>query len=183
MDRYVHHELRSVSTALAVVALCVPVTVSVHGAPVGSSGLPLFMAALIAFVALFTLAQATRIRWIGRVQDFEAAAPLAEPPTERSLLRRPLNPWLFAVLAAGTLGTALAWEPMAALFPLWLALAWSGQAGLAADWERRNGKILWRGHDPEKPWLLSATDSNRQRWTARVTNSPSGSGSSGSTAS
>lgn len=170
MDRYVHHELRSVITASAVVAVCVPITVSVHGGPVGSTGVPLFVAALIAFVTLFTLAQATRIKWIGRVPDFESAVALEEPPAESSLLRRPVNPWLFAVMGAGTLGTALAWDPMAALFPLWLALAWLGQAGLAADWERRNGRTLWRGHDPDRPWLLSATDSNRQRWTARVTN-------------
>ncbi|MBC2901300.1 hypothetical protein [Streptomyces cupreus] len=155
MDRYVHHELRSVITVLAVSAVCIPATVGAHGAPVSAMGLPLFLTGLIGFATLFTLAQATRIKWLSEVLDFEAAVPLEEPPPETSLLRRPVNPWLFVTMTAGTLGVAFAWEPAASLFPLWLALAWLGQAGLAADWERRHGKVLWRGHDPDKPWRLS----------------------------
>ncbi|WAZ23555.1 hypothetical protein STRCI_004903 [Streptomyces cinnabarinus] len=157
MDRYVHHELRSVITVLAAVAVCAPVTAAVHGTLIDSGDLSLFLAGLIGFAVLFTLAQASRIKWLSEVLDFEAAVPLEEPPPEVSLLRHPVNPWLLAVMTAGTLGTALAWEPAAALFPLWLALAWLGQAWLAVNWERGNGKVLWRGHDPDKPWRLSVS--------------------------
>ncbi|MDT9697849.1 hypothetical protein [Streptomyces sp. P17] len=157
MDRYVHHELRSVFSALAVAAVCVPVTGVARGALVSASGLPLFLLGLIAFATVFTLLQSTRIKWLSEVLDFEAAVPLEEPPAETPLRRRPVNPWLFTMMTAATLGFAFALDPAAALFPLWLALAWLGQAYLAVNWERRHGKTLWRGHDPDKPWRLSVS--------------------------
>ncbi|MGW0910730.1 hypothetical protein ACWD1Z_03105 [Streptomyces sp. NPDC002784] len=157
MDRYVHHELRSVGTASATVAVCVPVTAGVHGAPLDAGGLGLFAAALLGFAVLCTLAQASRIRWLSEVLDFEAAEPLATPPAAAPLLRHPVNWWLFTVMTAGTLGAALAWEPVAAVFPLWPAAAWLGQAWLADGWERRHGKVLWRGHDPDRPGRLAVS--------------------------
>ncbi|MEV0170723.1 hypothetical protein AB0I00_06290 [Streptomyces sp. NPDC050803] len=157
MDRHVHHELRSAITALTVAAICAPLTVNVHGTLFGPGGLHLFLAGLIGFPVLLTLLQATRIKWIGEIGDFETAVALPEPPAEKSLLRHPLNPWLFAMMTPVTLGLAFAWEPATALLPLWPALAWLGRAWLAAEWERRHHKTLWRGHNPEKPWRLSLT--------------------------
>jgi hypothetical protein len=156
MDRYVHHELRSVYTALAALAVSLAVTSGVRGAPMTAYGAGTFALALIAFTVVFTLLGATRLKWVGEIRDFESAVPLETAPAHGiSLRRHPLNWWLFTVMSVPTFVLAIAWEPWIALLPLWPTLAWLGQAWLAADWERRNGKVLWRGHDTDAPWKLS----------------------------
>lgn len=156
MDRYIHHQLRSVYTALAALAVSVAVTSGVRGAPLTAYGVGWFALGLVAFTVVYTLLGATRLKWVGDLRDFESAAPLEHPPTnDVSLRRRPLNWWLFTVMSVPTFTLAIAWEPWIALLPLWSAVAWLGQVWLAADWERKNGKVLWRGHDEDAPWKLS----------------------------
>ncbi|MBD0839151.1 hypothetical protein [Streptomyces sp. TRM68416] len=104
MDRHVHHELRWSVTALTVSASCAPLTVNVHGTLFSPGGLHLFLAGLVGLPALLTLLQATHIKWVGGMRDFETAVALAAPRAEKSLLRRPLNPWLFAIMAPVTPG-------------------------------------------------------------------------------
>ncbi|MFF4272995.1 hypothetical protein [Streptomyces sp. NPDC001536] len=163
MDRYVHHELRAVYTAFAALAVCVPVTVGVRGAPMTAYGVGRFALGLIAFTVVFTLLGATRLKWVGEIRDFESAVPLEQPPTAVvSLRRRPLNWWLLPVMLVPTLVLAIAYAPWIALLPLWSALVWLGQAWLAAGWERRNGKVLWRGHDTDAPWKLSYSPAVRE---------------------
>lgn len=158
MDRYVHHELRSVYTALAALAVSLAVTSGVRGAPLTAFGAGLFVTVMLAFTVISTLLHATRIKGIGELRDFESAVLLEQAPADEvSLRRHPLNWWLFTVMAVSTLALALAYEPWIALLPLWPALAWLGQAWLAAEWERRNGKVLWRGHDTDAPWKLSVS--------------------------
>ncbi|MCX5050464.1 hypothetical protein [Streptomyces sp. NBC_00474] len=157
MDRYVHHELRSVYSALVALAVCVPVTTGVRGAPLTAGGLGMFVTCGLAFTVVSTLLHASRVKWFGEVRDFERAVPLDQAPPAVSLRTHPLNTWLLAAMLVPTLALAIAWEPWVALLPLWAALPWLGQAWLAADWERRNGKALWRGHDHDAPWKLSVT--------------------------
>jgi hypothetical protein len=164
MDRYVHHELRSVYTALAALAVSLAVTGGVRGAPMTAYGAGRFALGMIAFTVVFTLLGATRLKWVGEIRDFEAAVPLETAPAEVvSLRRHPLNWWLFTVMSVSTPVFAVAWEPWIALLPLWPALSWLGQAWLAADWERRNGKVLWRGYDTDAPWKLSYSPGGSRR--------------------
>ncbi|MEU6377601.1 hypothetical protein [Streptomyces sp. NPDC046909] len=156
MDRYVHHELRSVYTALAALAVSLAATSGVHGAPMTAYGVGRFALGLVAFAVVCTLLGATRLKWVGEIRDFEAAIPLPEAPAKSIGLRRhPLNWWLFTVMTVPTLVLAIAWAPWIALLPLWPALAWLGQIWLAVDWERRNGRVLWRGADSDAPWKLA----------------------------
>lgn len=169
MDRYVHHELRSVYTALAALAISVTATSGVRGAPLTAFGLGWFLMAMLAFTVVYTLLGATRLKWVGEIRDFEAAVPLEEAPAGVSLRRHPLNWWLFVVMLVPSFALALAWEPWVALLPLWSALAWSGQAWLAVDWERKHGRVLWRGHDQNAPWKLSYSPGRTSQGTARRT--------------
>ncbi|MGW5633271.1 hypothetical protein [Streptomyces sp. NPDC003832] len=155
MERYVHRELRTAVAAFAAVAVSAPVTFAVRGELVDPGAVPFFTLGLIACAAVAT--QLSRFKWLSRVLGFETAQPLEGPPPRASLRRRPLHVGLFAVMTALTLGVALAWEPLVALTPLWLGTMWLGEAGLAATWERANGKVLWRGHDREEPWRLSVS--------------------------
>ncbi|MEV5438602.1 hypothetical protein AB0K80_21680 [Streptomyces sp. NPDC052682] len=53
-----------------------------------------------------------------------------------------------------TLGTVAA-VPWVLLVPVWSALDWLGEAAVVAHRERRNGRLLWRGHVTSRPWELS----------------------------
>ncbi|WP_405670932.1 hypothetical protein [Streptomyces sp. NBC_01530] len=131
-----------------------PVTTGVRGAPLTAGGLGTFVTCGLAFTVVSTLLHASRVRWFGEVRGFEEAASLDQAPLAVPLRTHPLNAWLLAVMLVPTLALAIAWV---ALLPLWAALPWLGQAWLAAGWERRNGKVLWRGHDQDAPWKLSVS--------------------------
>lgn len=169
MDRYVHHELRSVYTASAALAISVAVTAGVRGALMTAFGLGRFLLCMVGFTVVHTLLGATRLKWVGEIGDYEAAVPLeAAPENAVSLRRRPLNWWLLTAMLVPTVVFAIAWEPWIALLPLWWVLAWSGQAWLVADWERRHGRVLWRGHDEDAPWRLSYSPGPTSRRSAPV---------------
>lgn len=155
MDRYVHHQLRAVYTAFAALVICVAVTSGVRGELMTSYGVGWFALGVVAFPVVFTLLAATRLKWVGDIRDFETAVSLEETPDGVSLRRHPVNWWLFTVMLVPTLALAIGYAEWIALLPLWSALISLGQVWVAADWERKNGKVLWRGHDTDAPWKLS----------------------------
>ncbi|MDN0195170.1 hypothetical protein [Streptomyces sp. S.PNR 29] len=162
MVRYVHDELRDVFSALAASAVNVAVMVSVRGfSPVRPSGLALLAGLALAFLAVYTLLRSSRLKWFSGVKQFEAAVPVEDTdaalPTGDSLRRHPIGLRLFAACVAMTLPLALLWDSWMAVFPLWPALAWLGRAVVCARWERRHGRLVWRGHLPEEPWELSVS--------------------------
>jgi len=174
MVRYVDHQLRSVFSALAAALVSWAGYCAVRGIPEfrtsqAASGFGM----LLAFVLLWTLLKASRIKHVSEVRAFEAAVPLPDPDTEPpptgSLRRHPLYPPLFVGLAVFTLAISLFWEPTCAIVPLWLTLDWLGETALGVIRERRHGRRLWRGHQPDAPYRLSysphpsPTDSNRHR--------------------
>jgi hypothetical protein len=160
MERYVHVELRAVFSAVAAAVAGMAVTGGVRGFPsvsVREAGSLIVL--VLAFETAFTLLKASRLRWFSEVRDYEAAVPVAETgaalPADASLRHRPFS---VRVLVGGlVVGVAvgLLWEPWVPLLLLWAAVDWLGQAGLAARWERRHGRVLWQGHDSDEPWRLS----------------------------
>ncbi|MFC8140428.1 hypothetical protein ACFUKV_01455 [Streptomyces paradoxus] len=162
MDRLVHHELRAVVSVLAATAVALTTVGLVRGfsAPSEPGRLGLYAGGVLAFLLLWTLLKATRLKWVGEVRDFEEATPVegtGRPlPTERFLRDQPFSPRLCVLYLLFTVPLSL-WEPWAAVLPLWSALDWLGQAAIAAHWERRNGLVLWRGRVESRPWELSVS--------------------------
>ncbi|MET9526340.1 hypothetical protein [Streptomyces coeruleorubidus] len=162
MDRLVHHELRAVVSVLAAMAVALTTVGLVHGfsAPSEPGRLGLYVAAVLAWIVVWTLLKATRIKWFSEVRDFEKAVPVEESgavlPTERFLRDQPFSPRLFVLYLLFAVPLSL-WEPLAALLPLWSALDWLGKAAVVAHWERGHGLLLWRGHVASRPWELSVS--------------------------
>ncbi|MHC3468362.1 hypothetical protein ACYF6T_06585 [Streptomyces sp. 7R007] len=149
-----HHELWAVAAVLAGAAAG-----AVAGAGTGEAsairagtvaGAAVF---LLAFLALTVLVRASRIRGVGVAREFEAARHLGDghPPPRRSRPGPRLVPLL---LFTGLLAYFLD-DTGAVMVPLVLALDWLGKAALAARWERRRGRRLWRdprGGHPSRLW-------------------------------
>jgi hypothetical protein len=159
MDRYVHHQLRAVVSILAAAAVAAAVVGVVRGFPPPKMNGLLLAALLLVLVVVSTLLKATRIKWVSEVRDFEAAVPLEDTdvvlPTNRFLRDQPFSPKLFVLYLVSTV--LMFWEPWVVLIPLGSALDWLGQAAVAARWERRHGKVVWRGRVRSSPWELSVS--------------------------
>ncbi|MET9680258.1 hypothetical protein [Streptomyces coeruleorubidus] len=162
MDRLVHHELRAVVSVLAATAVTLTTVGLVRGfsAPPEPGRLGLYTAAVLAWIVVWTLLKATRIKWFSEVREFEKAVRLdgTDPAlaTERFLRDRPFSPRMFVLYTLFAVPLAL-WEPLTAVIPLWSAVDWLGQAAVAARWERKHGLLLWRGHVDSRPWELSVS--------------------------
>ncbi|MEU6176624.1 hypothetical protein [Streptomyces coeruleorubidus] len=162
MDRLLHHELRAAVSAFAAIAVALTAMGLVRGlsAPDQPGRLGLYVVGLLAFLVVWTLLKATRIKWFSEVRSFEKAVPVEDLdvalPTERLLRDQPYSLRLFVLYLALALPLSF-WEPWSLGVLLWSALDWLGQAALIAHWERRNGLLLWRGHVESRPWELSVS--------------------------
>lgn len=162
MDRYVHAELRDASSAFTgtVVSMAVFAWVGGH-LPIRPHGLPLVIGIGLAYVAASALLRGSWLKRFSSVREFDAAPRLedtgAAPPAGVSLRRRPFNPGVLGFTVAFALPVALFWEPVLIVVPPRLASDWPARALVAARWERRNGLVLWRGHDPDEPGRLSVS--------------------------
>lgn len=76
-------------------------------------------------------------------------------PTNGFLRDQPFSRKLFVLYLVFSL--PMFWEPWVVLIPLGSALDWLGQAAVAAHWERRHGKVVWRGRVHSSPWELSVS--------------------------
>ncbi|NEC92240.1 hypothetical protein G3I71_42205 [Streptomyces sp. SID12501] len=160
MDRLVHHELRASLAALLAVVVSAVVVGLVRGFPSVRIGdrLASSIAALLAFWVLIELLKATRIKWFGEVRDFDAATPVDPEtvlPIEDFWHDRPVGLGLLPMMLVPTLVLALFWEPWMCLMPLLWGLEMAAKAARVAHWERKNGRVLWRGRVVSQPWELS----------------------------
>lgn len=160
MDRLVHHELRACLAALLVIVVNAVVVGLVRGFPSVriDDRAALGIAGMLAIWALFTLLEGTRIEWFGEVRNYDAATPLAPDtvlPPENFWHDRPVATRLLPLILVPTLALALFWEPWMCLMPLVLCLERAAKAAQVAHWERRNGRVLWRGRVEGSPWELS----------------------------
>lgn len=176
MDRLVHHELRCSLAALVTVAINVVVVGVVRGfSSVSFDGAARLVGGVLAVVVLFKLLKATPIKWFGEVRDFDAAAPVAPEtalPTEDFWHDHPVNWQFMPVLLVPTLAVALIWEPWFAVMPLWMAVDWALQAALIVYWERKRGRVLWRGRVRSMPWELAYSPVSPPPPTRTATDAP-----------
>jgi hypothetical protein len=175
MVRYVHFELRAAIAAAAALAVTAVVLCAVHGLPElpGTWWRP--VAVVVVVVALWTPVKASRLRWVGRARAYEAAVPLADPPTgDDSLRRRPLSPRVFVGFLGVSVTLSLLWEPFVTLVVMWQGLSWLSEGLIAARWERRHGVLLWQGHDEDEPWQLSCSPLSPRPPTRTATDAPAG---------
>ncbi|WP_371661088.1 hypothetical protein [Streptomyces sp. NBC_00280] len=177
MDRLVHHELRAFLTALLAVAVSAVVVGLVRGFPAVriSDRSAQTLAGFLAIWALFTFLENTRIKWFGEVRDFDAATPLAPEtvlPTEDFWHDRPVQPGFLLVLVVPTLGMAFFMGSWMCLAPLVVGLGWAAKAARVAHWERKNGRVLWRGRVGSRPWELSCSQAGPRTPARTATDAP-----------
>ncbi|GGL75072.1 hypothetical protein GCM10010129_18500 [Streptomyces fumigatiscleroticus] len=145
-----YRELRSTSTLSAVAAVSTAVTAAVRGLPPVPEEAGAVAAVVVAFQVLRLLRLLVPVRQSWKVRQFDAAPPLPDENTVTgdSLARHPVVPELSFFFLLLLLAPALLWWPWWCwLFPAWLVTDWLGEAAPAALWERRNGKVLWRGEN------------------------------------
>lgn len=162
MIRYVHHQLMGVVSAVCASALSAPVAFGVRGElPVVDDTVRKVALVVVGCGLLFGLLEASRLRWIGLVRDFDEAVPLKDPetvlPADYSVGPLLFNWRFLPVMLVPALVIGLAVNPWLTLAPLAMAMDWLIRAGIAASWERKHAALLWREHIQSVPWELSYT--------------------------
>ncbi|MBK3570713.1 hypothetical protein [Streptomyces sp. MBT62] len=157
MVRFVHHELMAAVAWLSGIAVGLTAAVVRGSGPVRGEALAQAVAVVIGFAVLLTLVHASGLKHVSHKRDFETAVAL--PSDVRLPRRNPLHllfhlPYLLLFLAPGVL--ALFWLDSSFLMAL-LATDWLGRAAAAVRWERRHGRLVWRGYIHDEPWQLAYT--------------------------
>ncbi|MFC9245638.1 hypothetical protein ACFT7S_16920 [Streptomyces sp. NPDC057136] len=150
------------TTAVCASAMSAPMAFGVRGVlPVVSETVQTVILIVVGCSVLCGLLEASRLKWISVVRDFDEAVPLQDPetvlPAEYDVGRFLVNWGFLPVLLVPALVMGLAVNPWLALAPLGIALDWLMRAGIAARWERKNAALLWREHIQSRPWELSYT--------------------------
>jgi hypothetical protein len=168
MGRYVHQELLAALAMLAGIAVGVAVAVEVRDEdPMSGRGVAVTAAFAVAYLVATALLRSSRLKWFGKVREFDAAVPRpgADTPADRGYYVRMLVLFVLAAAFTSYLGFAV-------FIPLMLGLNWLIQGAVAARWERRNGKVLWRGYRRDEPWKLSYTSASPSPVTRTATDGP-----------
>lgn len=162
MIRYVHHQLMGVTSAVCASVMSAPVAFGVHGAPPVADDTVRTVILVVAGCGLLCgLLEASPLRGVGLVREFDGAVPLKDPgatvPADYSLGPLLFNWPFLPVMLVPALAVGLAVNPWLSLAPLALGLDWLMRAGIAARWERKHAALLWREHIQSRPWELSYT--------------------------
>ncbi|QNE78944.1 hypothetical protein F0344_34040 [Streptomyces finlayi] len=151
-----------VTSAVCAVAVSAPAAFGVRGVlPVADDTVRTVILLVVGCGLLCGLLEASPLRRVGLVRDFDAAVPLKDPegvlPADYSLGPLLFN-WRFVpVMVVPALVVGLTVNPWLALAPLTMALDWLMRAAIAARWERKHAALLWREHIQSTPWELSYT--------------------------
>ena len=169
MGRYVHQELLAALAMLAGIAVGVAVAVGVRDEEsIRGGGLAVTAALAVAFLVVSALLRSSRLKWVGEVREFEAAAPKPGAdamPRDRVHYVRMAGLFALAAVFTSYLGDAVA-------VPLVMGLDWLTKGVVGARWERENGRVLWRGYNRDEPWKLSYSPVSPTRATRTATDGP-----------
>jgi len=155
MVRYVHHELWAAALILAGVAGGWAAAVGTgQSPPVRSGAIGLLITFALGFLVLSTLVRATRLKRVGRLGKFEAAAPVPDTDPSR---RTALAPRMLGLLLLSALCVFVLRDVAIVVVPLAMGLDWLGKAVVAVGWERGNGRRLWLSPDSDGPSALLCT--------------------------
>jgi hypothetical protein len=171
MIRYVRHEVWSAALVLGGVAAG---WASAAGAglkpPVRGGAVGVLITFALGFLVLSTLVRASRLKWAGRIREFEAAAPL--PDTERPRPRTAFAPRLLTLVLLPALCVFVIRDTAIVAASLMVGLDWLGKAVAGAGWERSNGRHLWLAADPGEPSALRYTAVSPSPRTRTATGAP-----------
>lgn len=173
MVRFVHHEL--IATVAWVTGIVVGVTAAVvvrGSGPVRGDTVAHAAALVIGLFVLFTLAHASGLKHVSYKRDFETAVALPNDvrlPRGGALHLLFRLPYALLFLAPGVF--AFFWGS-GSLFLALLATEWLGSAAVAVWWERRHGRLIWRGYVHNEPWRLAYSPLSPPPPTETATDAP-----------
>ena len=154
MVRYVHHEWWAASLVLAGIAGGWAAAVGTgQSPPVRTGALGVLITFALGFLVVSTLLRASRLKWIGRLREFEAAA--LAPDTEERPHRAAFSPRMAGLLLLSALCVFVIRDTGIVVVLLAVGLDWLGTAVAATGWEHSTGRRLWLAPDPGERWHLS----------------------------
>jgi len=154
MVRYVHHELWAAALILAGVAVGWAAAVGTgQSSPVRGEAVAVLITCALGFLVLSTVLRASRLKWVGRLREFEDATSL--PDTDRHGHRAAFAPRMPGLLLLPALCVFVIRDTGIVAVLLAVGLDWLGGAVAGAGWERVSGRRLWLAPDPDEPWRLS----------------------------
>ncbi|NUP41056.1 MAG: hypothetical protein HOY76_29575 [Streptomyces sp.] len=147
MIRYVHHEVWAAAMILTGVAVGWAAAVGTgQSPPVRSGALDVLVTFALGFLVLSTLLRASRLKWVGQIREFEAAALV--PDSEELRHRTAFAPRMLGLMLLTALCVFVLRDIAIVVVPLMMGLDWLGKAVAGAGWERMNGRQLWLAADP-----------------------------------
>lgn len=154
MVRYVHHEWWAASLVLAGIAGGWAAAVGAgQSPPVRTGALGMLITFALGFLVVSALLRASRLKWVGRLREFEAAA--LAPDTEERPHRAAFAPRMTGLLLLSALCVFVIRDTGIVVVLLAVGLDWLGNAVAATGWEHSTGRRLWLAPDPRERWHLS----------------------------
>ncbi|MER5447912.1 hypothetical protein ABT065_20170 [Streptomyces sp. NPDC002764] len=149
-----HHELWASALLLAGVAVGWVSAVAVgQEPPVRTGALGILVSFALGCLVLSTVLRASRLKWVGRTREFEAAARV--PDGGGRPRRAAFTPRMLGLLLLPALCVFVIRDTGVVVVLLAMGLDWLGKAVVGAGWEHGNGRRLWLAPDPGQPWRLS----------------------------
>ncbi|MER5504721.1 hypothetical protein ABT052_05235 [Streptomyces sp. NPDC002766] len=149
-----HHELWASALLLAGVAVGWVSAVAVgQEPPVRTGALGILVSFALGCLVLSTVLRASRLKWVGRTPEFEAAARV--PDGDGRPRRAAFTPRMLGLLLLPALCVFVIRDTGVVVVLLAMGLDWLGKAVVGAGWEHGNGRRLWLAPDPGQPWRLS----------------------------
>ncbi|MET7473077.1 hypothetical protein ABZT17_01750 [Streptomyces sp. NPDC005648] len=151
MVRYVHQEWWA--AVLILVGVIGGWVGAGLGSPVREGAVAVLITGALGFLVLSTVLRASRLKWVGRLGEFEAATAL--PESDRHGHRAAFTPRMLGLLLLPALCVFVIRDAAIVVVLLAVGLDWLGRAVAGTCWERGGGRRLWLAPDPEEPRRLS----------------------------
>ncbi|WP_123966977.1 hypothetical protein [Streptomyces sp. TLI_185] len=166
-----HHELWASAMILTGVAVGWAAAVGTgQSPPVHSGAVDVLVTFALGFLVLSTVLRASRLKRVGQVREFEAAALL--PDSDGSGQRSALAPRMLGLMLLPALCVFVLRDIAIVVVPLMMGLDWLGKAVAGAGWERMKGRHLWLATDPAGSSVLRCTTVSPTPGTRTATGAP-----------